>query len=106
MHALYAYILYTRAISVFAWREKEGGREINLFYFVLQVFLFLHLIVGIFQGVQGPVRYSLCAELFPIKGRGAAMMLTLGMGWPGGALIATATNRFVRGTTIPFLAPI
>ena len=59
--------------------------------------------MGLFQGVQIPVRHSLAAEVFPIKGRGASMMLTLGIGWPIGALCATLIQRFVRPLNLPQL---
>ena len=70
--------------------------------FVLQVLFVLHFIVGIFQGIQKPVRYSMSAEFFPLKGRGAVMMLTR-IGWPIGALCATLLQRFVHPLNLPKL---
>ena len=66
--------------------------------------LVLHFAVGIFQGIQAPVRYSLSAEVFPLKARGAIMMLTR-IGWPIGALCATLIQRYVRPLKIAELMP-
>ena len=63
-----------------------------------------HFLVGVFQGVQRPVRYSLSAEMFPLKGRGAIMMFTR-IGWPIGALCATLIQRFVHPLNVPQLMP-
>lgn len=60
--------------------------------------------MGIFQGVQRPVRYSLSAEIFPLKGRGAIMMFTC-IGWPIGGLCATLIQRFVQPLNVPQLMP-
>ena len=73
--------------------------------FVLQVLILLHFIVGLFQGIQEPVRYSMTAEFFPVQGRGAVMML-MRVGWPIGGLCATFLQRFVHPLNLPQMVSI
>jgi len=58
--------------------------------------------MGLFQGIQNPARSSIAAEFFPLKGRGAAIMMTR-LGWPIGALCATGLQRFVHPISVPQL---